>query len=144
MEIKIASEEEAKHVYQSYGYIISIRRSTEPADLFSGDNVLTLRFDDIRSDMSGFRAFGSDHVNQLLAFGIKVAENPGSVLVHCHAGVSRSSAVAIVLLNMLRGPGHEKEIYAYCKKIRPQMRPNARVLRISDDVLELNGKLTRR
>lgn len=49
--------------------------------------------------------------------------NNGGVLVHCHAGVSRSSSCVIAYLMQEHGMSF-KEAFAYASKRRPIIFPN--------------------
>ncbi len=63
-----------------------------------------------------------------------------SILVHCHEGVSRSSAVALSLLIQMGFPIEEAFLHLW--NLRPQMLPNQLVLDAADEILNLGGKLT--
>jgi len=60
------------------------------------------------------------HVQAIIDFGLR-AEDEGwrSVLVHCHAAVSRSPAAALILAAMQDGPGHESESANRVAKLSP-------------------------
>src|SRR4051794_10983773 len=70
----------------------------EPADFaaYSPHRRLTLRFDDIIEPALGAVLPDRGHVEQLLEFGAGLASSDVDplchLLVHCHAGVSRSTA----------------------------------------------------
>lgn len=61
------------------------------------------------------------------------------VLIHCHAGISRSTAMAIGVL-VQHGVDPERAI-KYVEEIRPQLFPNSLVMQHIDDELGLNGVL---
>lgn len=61
------------------------------------------------------------------------------LLVHCQAGISRSTAVACgVLCQHGLSPS---EAIPFVLSIRPQAQPNLHVLRLFDEILGLEGKL---
>ena len=61
------------------------------------------------------------------------------VLVHCVAGISRSTAVAIlVLVRHGMAPGRA---FAHVARLRPAMSPNMLVLEHGDRLLDLSGQL---
>jgi len=60
------------------------------------------------------------------------------LLVHCMAGISRSTATAMAILADYHGDGHELEIATYIREIRPQANPNRLICALSDDLLNTN------
>ncbi len=71
-----------------------------------------------------------------------LAANGGRAVVHCQAGVSRSSAAALILYAAALGPGHEAEALERVLEQRPIARPNARMVEIADRLLGSSGRLT--
>ena len=62
-----------------------------------------------------------------------------SLLVHCHEGISRSSAIAIAIYTSLYQDPHDAvERVSYQ---RPQADPNIEVIRQTDNLLDMQGKL---
>src|SRR5580658_9272550 len=59
-----------------------------------------LRFNDVIAPAPETVAPDENHIAQLLAFGrdVEVAGNLAHLLIHCHAGISRSTAAAAPLL----------------------------------------------
>lgn len=105
---------------------------------------LELRFNDvIEVDVPGVPP-QPEHVDQLLAFGRDLmAEPPPSahLLVHCHAGVSRSSAsMALILAQALPGRS-AREVFDEVLRIRPNVWPNLRLIELGDPVLGRGGEL---
>lgn len=66
----------------------------------------------------------------------------GRVLVHCSAGISRSTAAAYIGLCQALGPGGERDALAAVIAARPQALPNRRIVRIADDLLGRGGEMT--
>jgi predicted protein tyrosine phosphatase len=106
---------------------------------------LELRFDDVIEDAAGAEPPREEHVARLLAFGrgLTAAPRPGGahLLVHCHAGVSRSTAsLALILAQALpRLPAGA--ILGEVLRIRPQAWPNLRLLELGDAALARGGEL---
>ncbi len=111
---------------------------------FGEHRKLELRFHDIIDEVPGSVPPGLDDVRQLLAFGAELDREPvedAHLLVHCHAGVSRSSA-AMALLIAQAMPGHPGDaIFAEVLRIRPQIWPNLRIVEMGDRLLGRNGDL---
>lgn len=111
---------------------------------FTAGARLELRFHDVIDDREGVVAPQAAHVARLLAFGRGLLEeaSPGAhLLVHCHAGVSRSTAATAVLLAQARPDRPAAEALAEVVRIRPYAWPNLRVLELGDALLGLGGEL---
>jgi predicted protein tyrosine phosphatase len=80
-------------------------------------------------------------IENAVAFGR--AENRDRLLVHCNAGVGRSTAVALAIIADKLGPGREREALDELLRLRPQAIPNLHVLALADDVLGRGGELVR-
>ena len=81
----------------------------------------------------------ADHVAQIINFA-RAWDGRGRVLVHCMAGVSRSSAAGLILL-AARHPGREREIARLMRERGPWMNPNPLMIRLADDTLHRDGAL---
>jgi predicted protein tyrosine phosphatase len=106
---------------------------------------LTLYFDDVIEPAPGLLPPQPHHIATLLQFGKGLAaaeDDPLShLLVHCHAGVSRSTASMATLLADARPTMNEDELFAHIREIRPQAWPNSRMVAIADDLLDRGGRL---
>ena len=104
---------------------------------------LTLRFDDVIAVTPGFVAPEPTHVESLLAFGRQLpGADPAHLLVHCHAGVSRSTAAMTALLVQAHPDAGEADILAHVRSIRPQAWPNSRMIAFADRQLGRGGRLS--
>jgi len=80
-------------------------------------------------------------VDAILAWSdVLVADAAAHALVHCHAGVSRSTAAAVILL-VRDNPGREAEAFEAVARLRPRSWPNRRLLAIADRRLGRDGAL---
>ena len=68
------------------------------------------------------------HVLPAAAFYPRGARQGEQILVHCHAGISRSSTIVLLHLMINRGLPLNKAL-AYLKKMRPQVQPNSGFMR---------------
>jgi predicted protein tyrosine phosphatase len=103
---------------------------------------LTLRFHDVISPVPGFVAPEPTHVEALLAFGRSLpGGDPGHLLVHCHAGISRSTAAMTALLAQAHPEAAEADILAHVRAIRPQAWPNSLMIAFADRHLGRDGRL---
>lgn len=105
---------------------------------------LRLRFDDIIDEQEGRIAPQRPDVELLLRFGRDLLSEPPDrvhLLVHCHAGVSRSTAAMILLLAQARPDRPAAEALAEVVRIRPQAWPNLRILELGDPLLGRGGEI---
>lgn len=122
--------------------IVSIigRQGMVPRELTRLDKpILYLRFDDVISYELGVVLPSDDHIRSLLEFDADAAPHE-RLVVHCTAGLSRSTAALAILLAQ-RHPGQEDEIFASLRKIRPKGWPNSLMIDIADRLLERSGAL---
>lgn len=112
----------------------------EPAELvaYPPHARLTLRFHDIIAPRPGMVAPEREHVDALLDFG---RQHPALVLVHCHAGISRSTAAAAALLLQADPQAGDDAALAQMMQIRPQAWPNSRIVALADALLGRGGRL---
>jgi predicted protein tyrosine phosphatase len=119
----------------------------DPADFAAyGDHKrLTLRFDDELDPRPGVVLPERNHIEELLRFGEGLAAEESDplwhLLVHCHAGISRSTASMAMLLADARPRLDEDAVFAHIREIRPQAWPNSRMISFADDLLGRGGKL---
>ncbi len=82
-----------------------------------------------------------DHAASILAFARSIPPF-GRLLIHCWAGVSRSTACAAIIIASAM-PGNEDMAIDVVKKIRPEAAPNRRLIEAGDKVLGCEGRLVR-
>ena len=122
-----------------YNGVITIEDSTieDPLRIENGPpDQLVLKFDDISVPMDGCIEPNESHIARALSFADKNAD--GSLLIHCHAGISRSSAIALAIIAKCLGPGNEKKSVQKLKKINTQARPNKSIVWMTDEILQRN------
>jgi len=85
-----------------------------------------------------------EHVEQLLAFGRDMMAEPAPgahLLVHCHAGVSRSTASMILIVAQARPEAPAAAIAQEIYRIRQKAWPNLRIIEMGDALLGRGGSL---
>jgi len=103
---------------------------------------LELRFHDVIETEPGCVAPESLDVEQLLSFGRDLTEGKGThLLVHCHAGVSRSTAAATLIVAQARPDRPAEEALQTVLSRRPRAWPNLRILELGDALLERRGEI---
>ena len=114
----------------------------EAFETFPRHERLTLRFHDIVEPETGLIAPDLTHIEELLQFGRTCSGAPVEhILVHCHMGVSRSTAAAAALLLQAHPEVADAAALAHISNIRPQARPNARMIAFADELLGRRGQL---
>ena len=97
-------------------------------------------FDDVLEGEPGFPPTAADVSDIIQLIRMKELDDGAkSVLVHCAAGISRSTAVAIGLL-IMRGFS-VPTAWEIVRRDRRMMWPNDTILRHFDNILRLDGKL---
>lgn len=97
---------------------------------------LSLRCLDVIEEGEG--APSARQVEELLAFGeshLRVAGDDHRLLVHCHAGVSRSTAALTLLLAQARPDLEGAEILAEVRRVRRRLWPNLRMIELGSALL---------
>lgn len=144
--IHICSLEAVREIDVSvYDGIITIEDThiEEPFRVDSdGPEQLILSFDDISVPMEGYLEPEKKHIHAALRFGYKIAKQTGgSILIHCHAGISRSSALALAIIAQRLGEGKEEEAVHQLEMINPNCRPNKSLVWMTDEILGRNSRL---
>ena len=139
-------EELAGHTGAGVSHVLSILDPGWPVPnafwKFGDHYKLELRFDDvIEEGIPGTVPPRQQDVAEVLAFGRGLPEAAGHLLVHCHAGVSRSTAsMALILAQAAPGTTAE-DILGMVLRIRPQAWPNLRIMEFGDALLDRGGTL---
>ncbi|WP_428375901.1 tyrosine phosphatase family protein [Lichenicoccus sp.] len=105
---------------------------------------LELRFHDIIEPTEGEVCPEPAHVEAILAFGRSLQdEAPGAarLLVHCHAGISRSTACLVLILAQAMPEASAAEIVRMVHGIREKAWPNLRLIELGDAMLQRSGTL---
>ncbi len=105
----------------------------------SRENHLRLAVDDIEYDIPGYDSPRLSDVERLVTFGERwTGDTP--VIVHCYAGISRSSAAALTLLSQ-KNPGREMEAAQLIRERAPHANPNLLIVELADRLLGSQGRL---
>ena len=134
-----------QHCATGVSHVLSLLDSDVPRpaalDEYDGIAHELLNFDDVIEEYPGFAAPRAHHVGRILAFGERLRADRGThLLVHCHAGISRSTASAAILMAQFN-PGRETDAFLRLLDLRPHAWPNTRLVELADDQLARNGAL---
>ena len=81
------------------------------------------------------------HVAELLRF-IAGWNRARPLLVHCHAGISRSTATAFIAACYVNPGVDEAAIAAALRSSAPLSRPNERLVQLADEAMGRGGRMT--
>ncbi|MBL6456644.1 protein-tyrosine-phosphatase [Belnapia sp. T6] len=105
---------------------------------------LELRFHDIIEPEAERLAPGPEHAAAILEFGRGLtAEQGARLLVHCHVGISRSTAAMALILAQARPEASAEAVLQGILAIREKTWPNLRLLELGDAMLGRGGTLPR-
>ncbi len=122
----------------------------EPLRAFDVHRRLKLHFHDVIETLPGSLAPERWDVELLLAFARNfggscreagLEPTPTHLLVHCHAGVSRSTAAAILILAQREPRRPAREIVREVIRLRPRAWPNLRIIEFGDALLGRSGEI---
>lgn len=99
-----------------------------------------LSFHDIVELTPDLIAPDADVMQAILDFG-RAAVEQRPLLVHCWAGISRSSAAAYAIA-CDRNPGYEAEIADELRRRSSYVTPNRLMVKLADDILNRHGRMS--
>jgi predicted protein tyrosine phosphatase len=106
----------------------------------------TLHFHDVIAPRGEMVTPRSEDVEAILNFGRAIVDDGlrehSHLLVHCHAGVSRSTAAMAMLLAQAAPSASETRVFERLLKLRPQAWPNSLMIAFADEQLQRQGRLT--
>jgi predicted protein tyrosine phosphatase len=142
-------EELAGHASRDVSHVLSIidpdMNEPEAFGTYGEHARLELKFHDIVEETPGFEAPQAVHVAQILEFGRDILRDPENLrhlLVHCHMGISRSTASMTLLLAQAQPHLQAGEILAQVVHIREKAWPNFRILAFGETLLAREGEFT--
>ena len=104
------------------------------------ENHLVLGLDDISEPIDGYIAPCDEHVSRLIEFA-RGWDRAKPMVVHCFAGISRSTAGAYVAACALKPDRDEMAIAAALRRASATATPNSRIVALGDRMLARNGRL---
>lgn len=82
-----------------------------------------------------------EDVRRIVQLAEQLRSESGTLLIHCEAGVSRSTATALIMYACWLGPGREDDAMQRVIAQRPFAIPNRRMVALADSFLTLDGRL---
>ena len=103
-------------------------------------NHLKVSMDDITEEMDGFVAPSETHIDQVLNF-VRGWDRSAPLVVHCYAGISRSTASAFAAVCALNPRRDEFVIARKIREASPIASPNRLIVSLADKMLGRNGRM---
>jgi len=134
----VVKEHGARHVVT----LISDRDLVSRPEGVEADDHLWLRMDDIADEVEGMIPPDEKHVAELITF-LKRWDRKKPLVVHCYAGISRSTAAAFISACVLAPNIAESELARRLRAASPTASPNSRLVALADAYLGRKGHMVR-
>jgi predicted protein tyrosine phosphatase len=105
-------------------------------------NHLKVSMDDITEQLDGFVAPSELHIEKVLSF-VRGWDRNAPMVVHCYAGISRSTASAFAAVCLLNPHRDEIEIAKQIRAASPIASPNRLIVSLADKALGRDGRMLR-
>lgn len=126
----------ARHIVTLIKDVSLVRRP----QTIHADNHLLLDMDDISDPLEGYVLPCAEHVEKLVTF-IGGWDRTAPLIVHCFAGISRSTAGAFITACVVNPQRQETIIARAIRSASPTAQPNRRLVSIADDLLGRRGRM---
>lgn len=120
--------------------LINVGTPVTRPQVIAPERHLFIGMSDILIHEDGHILPGEAHVHELLDF-VRAWDRAHSLLIHCYAGVSRSTAAAFVSLCALQPERDEAELARLIRARSPTATPNLKFVHHADKILGRNGKM---
>jgi len=145
IKIEVVSRIEAGQILCSPGrcaeitYLISIGDGDDPLPegYDNAERRVRLRI----ADVVTAEGATEEDVRRIVQLAEQLQSESGTLLIHCEAGISRSTATALIIHACWLGQGCEDEAMQRVIEQRPYAIPNRRMVALADSFLGLNGRL---
>jgi predicted protein tyrosine phosphatase len=102
---------------------------------------LRLAMNDISEPRDGLVVPCEDHVSDLIQFALNW-DQKAPLLIHCWAGISRSTAAAFISLCAINPQADEHALARALRRASPTAYPNRRLVALADQVLSRQGRMS--
>lgn len=106
------------------------------------ENHLILGMDDVPCEMDGYIHPCAEHVMDLVQF-VQGWDRRNAMVIHCYAGISRSTAAAFVTACALNPMRSEERIAQAIRDGSPTATPNIRIVTLADQILGRGGRMVK-
>jgi predicted protein tyrosine phosphatase len=128
----------ASHILTVMANVDQVQR---PASVLEA-NHLKVSMDDITEQMDGFVAPCDAHIERVLNF-VRGWDRRAPLVVHCYAGISRSTASAFAAACALNPHRDEMSIARQIRQASPTAFPNRLIVTLADKALGREGRMLR-
>lgn len=101
---------------------------------------LQLITSDITAPMEGHILPGAHHVEALISF-VQRWDRVDPLVIHCWAGISRSTAAAFITASVLNPSLDETRLAQRLRTASPSATPNPRLIALADSLLARDGRM---
>ena len=125
--------------------IVSLLSPYDVFPVFGGvapDRHLQVAIHDITEDIGDWQAPGHDDVEKLIRF-VEPWDRAEPLLIHCWAGISRSTASAFITACLHNPSTDEAEIAQAVRDASPTAFPNPKLVAHADAILGRNGRMSK-
>ena len=120
--------------------LINAEMTVPTPDGIDPEHHLFLAFNDIVDPVAGLTPASEQHVVELLEF-IRSWDQKAPLVIHCWAGISRSTAGAYAAACALNPDLDEYRLAAILRERSPSATPNARIVAMADKLLGRDGRM---
>jgi predicted protein tyrosine phosphatase len=106
------------------------------------DSHLQVAIHDIAQDIGEWRAPGQDDAERLIRF-VESWDRAAPMLIHCWAGISRSTASAFITACVHNPSTNEDQIAFALREASPTAFPNPRLVAHADAILGRSGRMSK-
>ena len=128
----------ASHILTVMAKVDQVQRPASVLEI----NHLRVQVDDITEHMDGFVVPCETHIEQILNF-VRNWDRSAPMVVHCFAGISRSTASAFAAACMLNPHRDEIAIARQIRAASPIAQPNRLIVSLADKALGRDGRMLR-
>ena len=125
----------------AYAPMANVAQVQRPESVLEA-NHLRVQMDDITEQMDGFVVPSDSHIEQVLNF-VRGWDRNAPLVVHCYAGISRSTASAFAAACMLNPHRDEMSIARQIRAASPIASPNRLMVGLADKALRREGRMLR-
>lgn len=110
-------------------------------DDFPDGQRLRMSIHDIEKEEDGFHACADLHMREILDF-VGAWDRAAPILIHCYAGISRSTATAYITACAHNPDIEERRIALALRAVSPTASPNRRFVALADAALGRKGRMS--
>ncbi len=120
--------------------LVNVGTPLERPALIDAANHAIVGVSDIAAPLDGHVLPADEHVAAILAF-VRGWDRRKPLVIHCYAGISRSTAAAAIPVCAFATEGDEGAIADALRAASPSATPNRRFVEIADRMLERDGRM---